>query len=339
MPATAHHTRDAIDALPTTMRAAAIDRFGGPEVLTIHTLPVPTVTAREVLIALDTAGVGVWDAEARAGPADGHTKFPLVLGSDGAGTVVAVGSGVQRLKVGDRVYAYSYGNPKGGFYAQYVAVAASHVAPLPHGVDLEHAGAVGTTGLTALQGVDDALRLKSGDTVIVHGAAGGVGSLALQFAKLRGARVLATATRDDGLAFVSRLGADATVDGQHGDIIAAARQFAPDGVDALLAFAGGAALQKCLDAVRSGGRAAYPNGVEPAPARRHGINIIPYDAVANVRHFESLNRALGAGSVRIEIAAAFPLAEAAAAHRRLAQGHVPGKIVLRSGLARADDRQ
>src|SRR4051794_7111036 len=100
---------DETSHLPKTMRAAAIDRFGGPEVLTLHTLPTPMPDDREVLIALDTSGVGVWDAEMRAGwyPA-GQPQFPLVLGSDGAGTVVAVGSRIRRFKVGDLVYSYSF---------------------------------------------------------------------------------------------------------------------------------------------------------------------------------------------------------------------------------------
>ena len=90
----------------------------------------------------------------------------------------------RRLKIGDKVYAYSWANPKGGFYAEYVAVPSDKVAHVPAHLDLEHAGAIPTTGLTALQGIDDALALKRGDTIIIHGASGGVGTLAIQFAKL-----------------------------------------------------------------------------------------------------------------------------------------------------------
>jgi NADPH:quinone reductase-like Zn-dependent oxidoreductase len=126
----------------------------------------------------------------------------LALGVDGAGTVAAIGAGVQRFKVGDRVYSYSWDNPKGGFYAEYVAVAADMVGHVPEGLDLQQAGAIPTTGLTALQGVDDALGLKEGMSVIIHGASGAVGTLAVQFARLRGARVLATASGEDGVALV-----------------------------------------------------------------------------------------------------------------------------------------
>ena len=120
--------------------------------------------------------------------------------------------------------------------------------------------------------------VKRGESIIIHGAAGGVGSLALQFAKLRGARVLATASGEDGLTLARRLGADAAVDGRQGDIKAAACQFAPNGVDALFALAGGEALTRCLDTLRPGVRLGYPNGIEPEPRKRRGIKIIHYDA-------------------------------------------------------------
>jgi NADPH:quinone reductase len=133
---------------------------------------------------------------------------------------------VRRLKVGDKVYA-SFDNSKGGFYAEYVAVPAASAASVTDGLDLKHAGAIATTGLTAPQEVDDALQTRSGDSLIIHGASGGVGTLAVQFAKARGARVLATASGADGVALVQQLGADLTVDGHDENVLAAARDFAP----------------------------------------------------------------------------------------------------------------
>ena len=117
--------------IPKTMRAAAIDRFGGPEVLSLHSLPVPVPETGEVLIAIDTAGVGKWDADIRDGwsPSGRTPHFPLVLGTDGAGLVAAHGARVRHVAVGDRVYSYSWDNKKGGFYAEYVAVPAERVAP------------------------------------------------------------------------------------------------------------------------------------------------------------------------------------------------------------------
>jgi NADPH:quinone reductase-like Zn-dependent oxidoreductase len=316
--------------IPNSMRAAAIDRFGGPAVLKLHTLPVPPIEGNEVLIALHTSGVGGWDADMRSGwwPFSGRPHFPIVLGTDGSGTVAAVGARVRRFKVGDKVYAYKWEIGKGGFYAEYVAVLAEDVARIPKPLDFGQAGAIPVTGLTALQGIDDALHLKKDQSIIIHGASGGVGTMAVQFAKLRGARVFATASGRDGVALVRRLGADMAVDGLRGNILEAALQFAPAGVDCVLAFAGNK-LTECLKALKRGGLLAHPNGIEPAPRKRKGLKIIAYDGVAGVREFEKLNRAVEATRLKVPIAAVYPLAQAARAHQRLAAGHVLGKVVLR----------
>jgi NADPH2:quinone reductase len=316
--------------LPATMRAAALDHGGGPEVLTLHTLPIPAVGPQDVLIALDTAGVASWDASIRQDPDSWgkHRSRPLVLGTDGSGHVAALGSAVQGFKLGDAVYAYSFDNPQGGFYAEYVAVAADHVGHVPANLDLRDAGAIGTTALTALQGIDDALHLKTGQSLIIHGAAGGVGTLAIQFAKLRGVKVLATVSGQDGEALARRLGADAVVDGRSGDILAAAHALAPGGVDAVLALAGGAPLERCMDALHPGGLLAFPSGVEPEP-KRNGLHIVAYDAIPNHGGFDRLNAAIATMKLQVPIAAEYPLSEAAKSHERLAAGHVLGKVVLR----------
>jgi NADPH:quinone reductase len=314
---------------PKLMRAAAIDRFGGPEELRIHELPVPEVGPGEVLIALDTAGVGSWDVEMRAGwYPDGPPSFPLVLGTDGSGKVAAMGSHIRRFQMGDPVYAYSFANPKGGFYGAYVAVAAEKAAPIPKGLTMREAGAIATTGLTALQGIDDVLQIKRGESIAIVGASGGVGTLAVQFAKLRGARVLGVASGADGVELVRKLGADAALDGRNDDIAQALQEFAPEGIDAVLALSGGDTLDRVVESVKSGGRVAYPNGVEPEPKKRPGIRVDSYDAVPGVREFSNLTSAIEAMNLIVPIAATFPLGNAADAHRRLEQGHVLGKIVL-----------
>ncbi len=311
------------------MQAAAIDMPGDSSVLTLHELPVPQPDAHEVLIALDTAGVAIWDVGIRRHPEQlQHSRFPLVLGTDGAGTIAAIGSDVHGFKIGDRVYSNSWDNPKGGFYAQYVAVAAERVAHIPAGLTLAQAGGIGATALTALQGIDDALHIKPGQAVLIHGASGGVGSLAVQFAKLRGARVLATASGQDGAAFVKRLGADAVVDSRSGDIVAAAHAFAPGGIDAVLALAGGDSFERCIDTLRAGGQVAFPNGVK-SPKSRPGISPIAYDAIAGTHEFERLNQAIGQSRLQIPIAAEYPLAQAARAQQRVEAGHTLGKVILR----------
>jgi NADPH:quinone reductase len=217
-----------------------------------------------------------------------------------------------------------------GSYAQYATARAQNVARIPKGMSFDQAGALAISGLSALEGID-ALELKPGETVIIHGATGAVGTLAVQLAKLRGARVLATASTDDGLALLKRLGADAVVNGHTGDIAAAAKSFAPNGVDALFGLAGGDALEHCIDAIRPDGwgRVAYLYGMEPLPRPRFNMTMILYSFVGGTREFERLNEAVDASKMQVPIAAEYPLAEAAEAHKRLEAGHLLGKIVLR----------
>lgn len=315
--------------VPATMLAAAIDQGGGPEVLSIHHLAVPKPPgAGQVLIAVHAAGVAVWDAGARQRAANGG-HLPLVIGTDGAGTIAAIGSGVQGFKIGDRVYGAVEGMPS-GFYAQYVVVPAEDIAHIPAGIGSDEAGILAVSGLSALQGIDDVLELKAGDTLIIHGASGAVGTLAVQFAKLRGVKVLATVTSDEGAALVTSLGADAVVNGRTGDIAAAARRFAPDGVDAVFGLAGGPALEQCIDALRQDrrGKVAYLDGINPLPRPRLGPRMILYSYIPGRGEFDRLNTAIEAAHLKVPIAAKYPLAEAAEAHRRLAAGGLLGKIVL-----------
>ena len=319
-------------AIPKTMRAAAIDTFGGPEVITVHQLSVPSPGASDVLIRIDTSGVGKWDADIRGGWAPGGAiQFPYILGYEGAGTIVSLGSRIHRFKVGDHVYAYNWNNPKGGFYAEYVAVPAEKVAAIPKQLDLLQAGATPISGLTALQGIDNVLQLKKDEHILIHGASGGVGTLAIQFARLRHARVFASASGEDGVALALRLGADEAVDGKTDDIADVARRFAPKGLEAVLALAGGNGLEKCLKATREGSRVAYPNGVEPIPQERKGVKLLSYDAASGIREFDHLNRAIEAVSpeVQVPIADTYSLENAAKAHERIEKGHVLGKIVIR----------
>lgn len=321
-------------AIPATMKAAVIERFGGPEELTLRDVPVPVPDPGEVLIAIHTAGVGSWDADIRAGwwPDVSPPTFPLILGTDGSGIVADLGPDVDRFQRDEKVYSYSFANPKGGFYAEYVAVDADKVGRIPPVLDLRQAGAVATIGLTALQGIEDVLHVKAGEAVVIIGASGGVGSMAVQFAKGRGARVFAVASGEKGVALAKDLGADHAIDRHRGgDVAAAIHKFARPGADAILACAGGDLLQRAIEALRPSGRIAWPNGVEPEPdlSKRSDVEAHSYDAVPGEREFERLNKAIVAVRLKVPITAEFPLAEAARAHERLTKRPVLGKIVLR----------
>lgn len=324
------HPRRVPNAIPSVMKASAGERFGPPSVLTLHELPVPAPGPQEVLVAIDTAGIGSWDASIRDGSwrRPGRARFPLVPGVDGAGIVVAMGARVRRLRLGDRVYAYEFGNRHGGFYAEFVAVHAEHASRVPNRLNLRDAGAVAATGLTALQGID-ALDLKPRQVVLIFGASGAVGTMAVQFAVQRGAHVIATASGTAAARLVRRLGAQRVIDARRPESIDQLRRFAPEGLDGVLALAGGKQLERCLDFVRSKGRVVHPNGIEPVPAARPTFRLRAFDAVASPREFEKLNRHLAMAGFRVPIPASYPLGKAAQAHRRLARGRVMGRMVLR----------
>lgn len=315
--------------IPVTMQAAAIDRFGPPGELTIHTLPVPKPARGEVLIELHAAGVGIWDAKVRDGTwASGKERFPLVLGTDGAGVIVARGPGVERFHYGDDVWAYAYENPKGGFYAEYVVVSEEHVGRVPEPLDLLHAGAGCVTGLTALQGIDDHLEVALKETVLIFGASGAVGTLAIQFAKRLTVTVVGTASGPAAMKLARDLGADHVFDARDPDGLALLPSLAPNGFDKALVLAGGDQLERVLDHVNDGGRIAFPNGVEPEPRKRPNVRVLAYDAEASPGKFHALERAVEEARVTVPIAHTFPLAEAARAHERIEKGHVLGRIVL-----------
>jgi NADPH2:quinone reductase len=208
-------------------------------------------------------------------------------------------------------------------------VNAEHAGRVPEGMDLLHAGAGAVTGLTAFQGVNDHLDVKRGETVLIFGATGAVGSLALQFARLQKARVIATASGREAADLVLRLGADEVIDARSDEAAEQLRQLAPKGLDAVLAFAGGEALERCLGLLRSSGRLAYPNGVEPVPRRRRTFQTISYNGEASGRNFARLGRAATACRLQVPIAAAYPLSQAAKAHERIERGQVLGRVVLR----------
>jgi NADPH:quinone reductase-like Zn-dependent oxidoreductase len=317
--------------LNKTMKAVAIDRFGGIETLRTRELQIPDVGADEVRVRVEAAGVGVWDPFEREGgfakEFNVKPRFPLVLGSDGAGTVDAVGDNVRHFKKGDRVYGIAFLNLKGGFYSQYAVVKENSVSRIPGKLSMPQAAAMAVDAITALAGLDTTLGLKEGESVLILGASGGIGHLAVQLAKRMGARVLAMASGDDGVAFVRGLGADKVVDGKKDDIAAAAGQFAPQGLDAVLLTAGGEAAEKALSTLRQGGRAAYPNGVQPIPKERAGIKIQRYDGEYASPPFEKLNRLIEAGPFEVHVARTFNLDQAADAQRAL-EDHYLGKLAL-----------
>lgn len=312
------------------MRAAVFDAFGGPEVLRLASVPIPEVGASDVLIRTQAAGIGAWDRQERAGEYDEAfgmpSTFPYILGWDGAGTVAAVGSAVTRFRPGDAVYAASMPLPRGGFYAQYAVVEERFVSKRPGRLSVEQAAALPWDALTALSGLN-VLELAPGATVMIFGASGGIGHLAVQMAKHLGYRVFAVASGADGVDLVRALGADIAIDGRRDDVSAFARETMPAGFDGALVTAGGHDASNAIRSVRPGGRIACPNGVAPLPEPADGTALVRYDGIRSPEAMDKVNAIVEGGGLTVHVAEVFPLDAAAAAHRRLQQ-HYVGKLVL-----------
>lgn len=318
--------------MPSTMRAVAIEQFGGEDTLRVREVDVPELAPDEILIRIEAAGVGDWDVFEREGGfakmMNAKPTFPYVLGSEGAGVVARLGERVRGYEVGDRVYAAGFLNPKGGFYAEYAAVPADFVLPIPDPMSVTDAAGMCGVALTALRGLDDMLHVQPGESVLVFGASGGIGHTAVQLAKLMKARVLAVASGKDGVALADELGADASVDGHGENVLERAKAFAPDGFDAILLTAGGEAASSLLGLLSSTGRATFPAGVEPRPLPPPRVNLTSYEGNPDKDLFARFQRLTRHRPLAMHVAQTFSLGDVAKAHRALTR-HYCGKLVLR----------
>jgi NADPH:quinone reductase len=316
-----------LSILPKVMKAAVVDRAGPPEVIHIEEVPVPSLPSHHVLIALEYAGVGIWDAEQRAG-SWGSVKPGTIMGADGSGTIAAVGAHVTKFHVADRVYSYSYGNGSGGFYAQYVSVPADRVAPVPAHLEMKIAGAMPCIALTAQSGLET-LKAARGQTLFVFGASGGVGSCAVWLGNEKGAIVVGTA-RPDAQGYVRSLGAAHAVDPKAPEREGVIKRVAKDGFDAALVTANSDALAYFFSHLKPKAPIAFPNGVEPKP-RFSSHPVSAFDGAMSHEAFEKLNAAIGTRSLPLRTHI-FSFKDVAAAHHRVEEGHVVGKIVLHIDL-------
>jgi NADPH:quinone reductase-like Zn-dependent oxidoreductase len=304
------------------MDAVAYDHYGGPEVLRLVDLPNPKVQADTVLIRVAAAAVNPADCAYRSGAAADSIEahFPVVPGWDVAGVVEQVGPGATDFAPGDEVLAYVRSDclSRHGAYATLVAADVRTVARKPAGITWEQAAGLPLAGLTAYQAVVRALRVRDGETMLIHGASGGVGSLAAQIAVARGARVLGSASPRNH-AYLASLGAEPV---RHGPALAAeVRGLAPGGVDVVLHVAGPQALA-ATDAVgRSGVRVATVSGDAEHGATQVFARLREEDLAAVVR-------LAAAGTLAVRIGSVHTYADAPEAHRLVESGDVAGKVVL-----------
>jgi NADPH:quinone reductase-like Zn-dependent oxidoreductase len=303
------------------MKAVFFEQHGGPAVLQYGDLPDPVAGPGEVVIDTVAASVNGADWKVRVGEYR-QSKFPHVLGRDFSGIVSALGEGVEDFQVGDAVFGVCEAGQEGA-YAEKLAVKAAIVAKKPDSLSHVDAAALALTGLTALSAVEDTLQLRAGETILIHGGAGGVASFAIQLAKHIGARVITTtsaANRD----YVRGLGADEIIDYNAHDFTKVVSN-----CDAVFDTVGGDVARRSFAVLRPGGRAAFiASGPQaPKPDREDVSSLRPPVGRAR-RHLDRIAELYLAGAIRPPEVALYRLSQAVDAHRLSESRHLRGKLVF-----------
>src|SRR5437899_9559242 len=305
--------------------ASVVHEYGGPEVLKYEDVQRPEPRDDEILIRVIAAGVNAVDASIRSGKFAKvlGTRLPLIPGSDIAGVVEKAGSKITKFKNGDSVFAYT--NLKdGGGYAEYIVATEREASPKPQSLTYLEDAAVPIVALAAWQALIDTAKLSTGQTVLIHGGSGGVGTFAIQIAKARGAKVIATAsTRNQD--FLKELGADVAIDytkQKFEDIV--------KDVDVVLDTVGEDTLARSYGVVKKGGfivsLVARPDRAE---LEKHGIRGAPMSVAPNSDELAEITKLIDAKKVKVIVSQTFPLSDAVKAQEQAATGHTRGKIVLK----------
>jgi NADPH:quinone reductase len=321
------------------MKAIRIHETGGPEVMKLEEIETPTPAAGEILIKVAAAGVNYADLAQRAGAYLTPTRTPTTLGVEIAGTIAALGTGVNSPVVGTRVAAFCRGG-----YAEYAISQANMVIPISSGIDFIHAAAFPLQGITAYQLLREAARIQPGESVLVHAAAGGVGTLAIQLAKLMGAgTVIGTASNADKLDLIRRLGADVAINYTEQDWVDQVKNATGSkGADIILEMVGGTIAEQSLQCLAPYGRMVVYGAASSQITQFSGIQlmyknqaIIGYWLSSQLSRPERIAQAimdlmqyLSKGELEIIVGQTFPLEQAAEAHRAIAERKTTGKVVL-----------
>lgn len=307
-------------AAQPSMKAIVIHSSGGPEVLKYEDAPRPQPKDGEVLIRVVAAAVNPVDVFIREGRA---TRFPLIPGMDVAGVVEQAGNRVTNFKRGDTIYAYLSFEEQGG-YAEFAVTKQDHAALKPRSINFEKAAAVPLAATTAWQALIEKAGLSAGQTVLIHGGSGGVGTFAVQIAKARGAKVIATAsTANQDL--LKQLGVDQAIDyttTKFEDVV--------KDVDVVFDAVRGDTLTRSYDVVKKGGIIVSITGQpDPAELEKHGIRGTGLGAHPDAKVLEELAKLIDAGKITPIVSAVIPLVDVAKAHQQIATHHTRGKTVLK----------
>lgn len=307
------------------MKAVYIERHGGPEVLTYGDLPDPTPSAGRIVVDVHAASVNGADWKVREGGTYGAIpSFPYVLGRDFSGVVSAVGEGVSDFQIGDAVFGVLHRDQE-GTYCEKLSTIAAITAKKPDAVSHVDAAALALIGLTALISVEDTLQLKKGETILIHGGAGGVAGFAIELAKHIGARVITTASAGNH-DYVRKLGADEVIDYRTQDFA----KLVAD-VDCVFDTVGGDVTQKSFSVLKPGGRAAFiASGVKaPVPERRTDVTSLRPAVGRDRPHLERIMHLASIGAVHVPEVKLYDLKDAVEAHRVSQGRHLRGKLVFK----------
>ena len=312
------------DEKKDTMKAVRIHTYGGPEVLVYEDVARPRAAAGEVLLRVYAAGVNPADWKTRSGPARPGAMLPMILGWDVSGTVEALAPDVTEFHEGDAVYGMIRFPQSGATYAEYVAAPVAHLAHKPATIDHIHAAAVPLAGLTAWQALFEKAHLTAGQTVLILGAAGGVGHLAVQLAKSQGAYVFGTASTRN-IEFLHRIGVDQAI-----DYTTTPLETAVHNVDVVFDTVGGETREHSLRVIKPGGMLVSillgRSSLEQAVA---GVNVQGMLVQPNAVQLAQIAQLIDAGKVHISVDTVLPLAHARKAHELSETHRTRGKIVLR----------
>src|SRR6266852_1773740 len=307
-----------------TMKAIVVHEYGGPEVLKLDDVPRPVPKENEILVKVIAAGVNPVDSAARSQKFAQflNIKLPAIPGYDIAGVVEKTGATVTKLKAGDPVYAY-IALDKGGGYAEYALATEKETSPKPKSLSCAAAAAVPLVSLTAWQALIDTAKLSAGQTVLIHGGSGGVGRLAIQIAKARGAKVFATASTANQ-EFLRQMGADVAIDYTKQKFEDVAKD-----VDVVLDAVGKDTLARSYGIVKKGGiivsLVARPDQAE---LDKHGIRGAPLGVEPNSDELAEITNLIDERKIKVIVSQTLPLAEAAKAQAQADTHHTRGKIVL-----------
>jgi len=314
------------------MKAVVFESFGDRSVLNFHDVPTPRPEANEVLVKVAYAAVNPVDWKIREGFLQSLLphELPIVPGWDAAGTVESVGANVTKFKTGDRVYAYCR-KPvvKWGAYAEYISLDEAFVALAPKRFSLAEAAAVPLVALTAWQALFGIAKLKSGDRVLIHAGAGGVGGMAIQFAKWCGATVYTTASKRNH-SYVKELGADVIVDYTTEDFVEVCRKENPQGFEVIFDCAGGDTLERSYDLLAAGGYlVTIVDQPDDAKAEARGAKASFHFVEPNGAQLRSIADLIDAEIVQSLEITELPISDVKKAHELIESHHTKGKIVLR----------